>query len=222
MEYQEAKYIIDYFPRLMTLLERKALHYNMVSTKLGKVEDYDSIEIFEQRKHFFERKLGYDINSEEVAELLKDGYNNFILKTAKRIEENAADEYRINKCPNCNAITKTPYANLCLKCKLSWHSRVAGYFSFKSLGKRNGSTNMWLEGMRIKGSIDVGDCIDLTFFQLNIIAEIKEIKTEPKSINRVGEASMSLGINLNSKEEKLVTEYLTQSGREIMILKRKE
>ena len=64
-----------------------------------------------------------------------------------------------------------------------------------------------------------GDKIDLTNFQLNIIAEIKQIEFSLKSINGIRKDYPSFGIEVNIEQEKLIRKYLTKSAKTIMVLK---
>ena len=47
MSIEEAYYILNYFPRLMTDDERKARSHHMGIIKIGNPEEYDSLDKFE-------------------------------------------------------------------------------------------------------------------------------------------------------------------------------
>jgi len=218
MEYQEAKYIIDYFPRLMTELERKALRQYLLSIKLGNQNDYENRERFEKRKELFEKRLGYVENS-KLLEKFDDGYENFVLRTAQRINKDSPDEFCLNKCPKCGFITRTPYAKQCRKCSCNWHDKIQGEFVFEDSFRITKRPYLWIIGELSKGNVQVGNKIDLTHFQLNIIAEIKQIELALKSKNEIKKEYLSLGIEVNEEQENLVKKYLTKSAKTIMIIK---
>jgi len=109
----------------MTVLERKALDHHYYTMKLGNLEDYENPIFYKKKKEFFEKRNGLS-NDPAVLKLLENGYQNFVLKTAKRIERESPNEYKINRCSNCHFIARTPYANQCRKCKNNWHDEVNG------------------------------------------------------------------------------------------------
>lgn len=221
MEYQEAKYIIDNFPRLMTELERKALRQFSLSNKLGSPNKYEDKERFERRKEMFKEKFGYKENS-ELLKMFENGYESFAIKTAKRISEDSPKEFKLNKCPNCDFLTRTPYAKQCRKCSHNWHDEIGGEFQFDGTLKITGKPYLWIVGELLKGHVQKGDRIDLTNFQINLIAEIKQIEFCLKSVNGIKRDLPSLGIEVDKEEEELIKKYLTKSAKTIMILKEKE
>lgn len=89
MEYQEAKYIIDYFPRLLTEIEKDTIKYHQFGYTIGNPENDESI---------------------ESKNLIQNGYEQFVINIGKRIERDSPEEYNLNKCPNCEYLTRTPYA----------------------------------------------------------------------------------------------------------------
>lgn len=217
----EANYIINYFPRLMTEIERKAKRHFFFSMKLGKPEDYDDIGFFDKQKEFFEKRNGI-APDKKVLKLLENGYSEFVLETAQRIKNETPKEYRINRCPNCSFIAKTPYVKQCRKCGENWHSEIAGEFQFDTSFRITGRPFLWIVGELVKGHFQTGFRVDLTNFQLNIITEIKQIEFCLKSVNGIRKDYPSLGIEVNEKEQELIKKYLTKSAKTIMILKEKE
>ena len=81
---------------------------------------------------------------------------------------------------------------------------------------------LWIVGEIIKGHVKIGDRIDSTNFQLNIIAKIKQIQFALKSVNGIRKDYPSLGIEVNVEQEKLIRKYLTKSAKKIMILNEKQ
>lgn len=220
VDYQEAKYIIDYFPRLMSQEERRALNHFMLSNKLGTKDKYSSLKQFQSRKKFFKEKLGY----EENAELLKrfeHGYEHFAIQTAKRIKKDTPKDFRLNDCPKCGFLTRTPYAKQCRKCCHNWHDEIAAEFELDMVMCITGKPYLWIVGNLLKGEIQIGDRIDLTNFQINLIAEIKQIEFGLKSINGIKKELPSLGIEVNDSEKELIKKYLKKSAKSIMILNKK-
>ena len=205
----------------MTENERKANRHFFSSLKLEKPENYDDINSYIRRKEFFEERNAL-ATDKEVLKLLENGHENFVLKVAERIKQEAPNEYKINRCPNCSFIGRTPYAKQCRKCGENWHNQIAGEFQFETSFRITGRPFLWIVGELVKGHYQTGFRIDLTNFQLNIIAEIKQMEFCVKSINGVKKDYPSLGIEVNEKEEELVKKYLTKSAKTIMILKGKE
>ena len=205
----------------MTENERKANRHFFFSMKLGKHENYDDLNSYNKRKEFFEKRNGITTDK-EVLKLLDNGHEEFVLKAAERIKRETPKEYRINRCPNCSFIGRTPYAKQCRKCGENWHDEIAGEFQFDTSFRITGRPFLWIVGDLVKGHFQTGFRIDLTNFQLNIIVEIKQIEFCLKSVNGIKKDIPSLGIAVNEKEEKLIRKYLTKSAKTIMILKEKE
>ena len=221
VKYQEAKYIIDHFPRLMSEIERDTIKYHHFGYKIGKPENYKSTQLYNQKKELVFSKFGVKEN-DEVKNLIQNGYEQFVINIGNRIEKDAFEEYTLNRCPNCKFIARTPYAKQCRKCSHNWHEEIGGEFQFDTCFRITGRPYLWIVGELLKGHLETGYRIDLTNFQINIIAEIKQIEFCLKSVNGVKKDLPSLGIKVNEKEEELIKRYLTKSAKMIMILKPKE
>lgn len=204
----------------MTENERKANNHFFFSMKLGNPEDYDDLDSYNRRKEFFEKRNGITTDR-EVLKLLDNGYEEFVLKAAKRIKQDTPAGYRINRCPNCSFIARTPYAKQCRKCGENWHDEIAGDFQFETSFRITGKPFLWIGGELVNGQLQTGFRIDLTNFQLNIITEIKQIEIYSKSINGIKKEYTGIGIEANEIEEELIKKYLTKSAKKIMILKGK-
>lgn len=205
----------------MTELEIEALKQFSLSSKLGTLDKYETKEQFERRKEMFKNKFGYEEKS-QLLKMFEDGYEGFAIKTAKRIKEESSREYKLNNCPNCNFLTRTPYAKQCRKCSHNWHNEIGGEFQFDSCFRITGRPYLWIVGELIKGHFEMGYRVDLTNFQMNIIADIKQIEFCLKSVNGKKRDLPSLGIEVDAEQEKLIKKYLTKSAKTIMILKERE
>lgn len=218
MKFQEAQYIINYFPRLMNKTELKARWHDFYMLKLRTPDTYENPKSYYRRKKRFEAN-NLISNDPDVLKLLENGYEAFAIETAQRIQRDTPNQFKVNRCPNCNVIARTPYAKQCSICKHDWHNEIAAAFLFESAFRITGRPYLWIVGECSRGHIDIGCKIDLTFFQLNIVKEIKQIELCLKSINGEKKELPSLGIAVNDKEEKLIKEYLKPSAKAIMILK---
>ena len=218
MTQEEANYIITYFNRLMTETEHKAQRHARFSMKLEQPENSENLKQYERRKAIYEEK-SWLFKDVEVLKLLEDGYDDFEIKTAKRIQREHPNEYVINRCPKCKAVTRTPYAKYCVKCGHSWHYKIAGEFKLLSSFKITNRPYFWLVGELTKGEIQKGYRLDFTRFQLNLIAEIKQIEFALKTTGDIAKEYPALGIELDEQQEILVKKYVNKSHCNIMILK---
>jgi len=60
-------------------------------------------------------------DAENIKEMIKDGFEVFKYKVAARIFEEHKDELKLNLCPKCGKITRTPWAKQCRFCFYNWH-----------------------------------------------------------------------------------------------------
>jgi hypothetical protein len=116
MELDKAKYVIRYFPRLMTGNETAAVRHAMYCNKLNQTPA-EKKERF--RKMFLSR--GLISESPEVLAMLDDGYETLITRIADRILNEEGDKITFNNCPECGRLTRTPYAKQCRFCGNDWH-----------------------------------------------------------------------------------------------------
>lgn len=122
MDLETAAYIIHFFPRLLTYSERRVLHYHELNQLGSKLQS---------RKLFPTPPPGEEPGP-HVLELFKDGYDAFILNTAKRIVAKDPNKVFINTCPQCGKLARTPQAKQCRDCAASWRDQVAGEVQFRS------------------------------------------------------------------------------------------
>jgi len=104
-----ARYLVEYFPELMTEQERQALF----SWKLEYKANAASSELM---KNKIRESIPKDA---KVKELLKDGIAVFGNNVKNRILSENPDVF-INRCPQCNSIARTPRAKQCPKCFIRW------------------------------------------------------------------------------------------------------
>jgi len=60
-------------------------------------------------------------NSEMVKQMLADGFDAFKNRVVNRIYAEHKHELRLNLCPSCGKIARTPLAKQCRFCFYSWH-----------------------------------------------------------------------------------------------------
>jgi hypothetical protein len=95
--------------------------YKTADEKLaGKSVLYDTSNISEtMRKMMIQR--GWFSDEVYIKEMLKDGYENFKTRVAKRIFFEHKNELELNLCPECLKIARTPLAKQCRFCRHDWH-----------------------------------------------------------------------------------------------------
>jgi len=59
----------------------------------------------------------------QMVEAYKDGRDVFRRRVRDRVLREHSQTVKINRCPNCNCILKTPQARQCLWCGADWHAR---------------------------------------------------------------------------------------------------
>ena len=115
MEPELADYIFNYCYEFYNEKERKAIDHHFGLVK--KVDRYSD----DLPEPFLKIKNKLLTDDFEALELLKDGYSNFILKTAERIYHDHKAELNLNLCPQCHKIARTPQAKQCRFCGHDWH-----------------------------------------------------------------------------------------------------
>lgn len=114
MDTELMDYIFNYCYEFYSDNERKAKDHYVWTFKFEKYKDTPSPLIKEA-----EKKLKSIDPS--VLELLKDGYQMFMINTAKRIYKDNKDNLKLNLCPQCKKIARTPHAKQCRFCGYDWH-----------------------------------------------------------------------------------------------------
>lgn len=182
MDQHRANYIVKYFPRLMSINERAAWWHQFAMSKIEQSPSGLSgseLESWRRGKVEFYREQGLLSNDPEVTELLRDGYDNFILRTAQRIEDEEGGEIFFNTCPNCGELARTPNSKQCRHCGHQWHETVAATFRHRATHIHNLKPGFLIfEGEVEKGHLESGQKVDLTYYGINLKAEIDEVKVE--------------------------------------------
>ena len=72
---------------------------------------------------FFQER-GFVSDDKEVLELIKGGFEAFKTRVATRIYKDHKENLKLNLCPNCGKIARTPKAKQCQFCFANWHENV--------------------------------------------------------------------------------------------------
>ena len=56
-----------------------------------------------------------------ISELTNDGFESYKIRISERIFNEHKDELKLNLCPMCNKIARTPWAKQCRFCRHDWH-----------------------------------------------------------------------------------------------------
>jgi hypothetical protein len=108
-------YIWDYCGSYMTKDELAATIHNRAAERI----EFGNKIRFHKYQHQ-ENDLSKD---ENVLKLLANGYGNFQVTVATRIWNEHKDELKLNLCPKCNKIARTPDAKQCRFCFHSWREK---------------------------------------------------------------------------------------------------
>ena len=165
MNLETAKYIIDYFPNLMTNEEWNALRYLKLKSKTQGNPKMEKI---------LKRKGDLSI-SENGMELIKKGSENFRLNVAKRILEERGADLFLNKCPKCEFLARTPQSRQYRNCGNNWHNIKVADFKLNSSFQLTGR-QFYLLGEIRNGNIEIGNFIDLTMLGMNCKPKIESIE----------------------------------------------
>lgn len=202
MDNETAKYIINYFSKLLTDAERMAIKH---TTSTYKLECSTSDNSNLTRVY---REKGWLTSDQSVLDLLKDGYEKFELNVANRILSRNSEKVFLNNCPKCNRLARTPYAKQCRHCGHSWHDLTVAQFKLNSSFQLTGR-QFFLLGEITKGEIKQGQFIDLTILGLNKKPKIEAIEFALKRQDGKVREDIGLGTNELTEEDKL---YLKSIG----------
>ena len=112
------RYVLDHYPHLMTESEAEivaALRLNLKA--LQNPNRYASSKLADARGL---------AEKPHVQAALDAGYNESRLKICTRLLADHADQIVLNRCPNCDALCRTPTSQMCAGCGHSWHSQESG------------------------------------------------------------------------------------------------
>lgn len=197
---ETARYIIIRFPNLLTEKEKIAIRHHRSLFKLSDNPDPIRTRMYKERRWLTDNPT--------ILELLKDGYDNFELKTAKRIMEESGNKVFLNNCPKCGRLTRTPQARQCRHCGHNWHNMTIASFKLNASFQLTGR-QFFLTGEIVKGEVKIGNYVDLTMVGLNCKPKIEAIEFALKRQNGEATEDIALGINELSEKEK---EYLKKLG----------
>lgn len=180
MDSQKASYIVKYFPRLMSIAERTAWWHNFAMNKIEQVpaglEGKDAEE-WQRSKIDFYRQQGLVSGDPSVIQMLEDGFDAFVQRTAERIHSEIPEEVFLNECPNCKSLARTPQSKQCRHCGHSWREEIGATFRHKLTRSHNLKPGyLVFEGEVESGSVEEGMKVDLTYYGINRKPEIEEVK----------------------------------------------
>jgi hypothetical protein len=115
-----ADYVLRYYPRLMTAHERAVYRHLTALYKFrsggppapGTAAETDGISGPVARWQLSD--------DPSVITDAQAGWDEARTRIAERILRDHPDEVYLNRCPQCNALTATPRARLCLTCGHTW------------------------------------------------------------------------------------------------------
>jgi hypothetical protein len=115
-----AHYIIRFHRHLMRDSERRAQSHLFGTLKATLGRSDASAQEEARKSRAFSQWLSDD---PDVLRLVRDGYEAFEARTAKRILEECGDKVVFNCCPKCTGLARTPTAKQCRLCGHDWHDR---------------------------------------------------------------------------------------------------
>jgi len=189
-------YILNYYSCFMTLKEAAAMKHYMTSSKFPNTVSADG-----DTKNLLLEK-GWLSNDKEVAELLKDGYQQFRENTAERILKDHAVKIYFNHCPNCGKLARTPQAKQCRYCEYSWHKQVVATFQIASAHQLTARELFFVLGDILTGSIKIGMKADLTVLGLTVKPTIRAIELARNNDDGIVWEDVGLGFYDISEEYK--------------------
>ena len=72
---------------------------------------------------FIKEKMG-SIDDPNIAPMLADGEDAFLIRVRNRILTECSDKVFVNRCSQCERIVRTPLAQQCLWCGHDWHTQT--------------------------------------------------------------------------------------------------
>jgi hypothetical protein len=119
IDYDEEKvlcrYVLRWRPELMTDLERRAEHAAMNRSKAACAVRLGA---HQQAKILLTAGC---VGDAEINAALAEGHDAFRLRVVRRIQSDPSTAARINRCPRCRRVVRTPTAKQCLWCNHDWH-----------------------------------------------------------------------------------------------------
>jgi hypothetical protein len=161
---------------------------------------------------------GWISEQPEIQEFLKNGYDEFELKTAIRIITESPGKVFFNNCPKCNRLARTPYARQCRHCGHTWHELTVAQFKLQSAFQLTGRP-FFLLGQITKGEIMQGQFIDLTMLGLNKRPKIEAFEFALKRQEGKVWEDIGLGTNNLTEQDKEFLKRLGSFGTPFDIIK---
>lgn len=171
MDQHKASYIVKYFPRLMEMDERAAWWHHFAMSKIEQTPtgmEGAEVQEWQRSKIEFYKEQGMISSDAAVLAKLENGYDAFILATANRVLADSKEDLFLNNCPNCGELARTPQSKQCRHCGTNWHDQVAATFKHRLTRAHSAKPDaVVFEGDLIKGELETGMKVDLTYFGLN-------------------------------------------------------
>ncbi|UKN02699.1 transposase [Paracrocinitomix mangrovi] len=176
-----AHYIFMHYSRYFTKPEGRAYNHWIANEKVNAFENQEV-----RRKMYISK--GIISEDPEVLELLREGFDQFKLNTAKRILNEHSKNVFLNYCPKCGGLARTPKARQCRHCGHKWHDQVVGQIithEFLSTSEKG----LILDCQIFKGEVEIGDWIEFYEFDLNekgLVEHVGVVNLEPSKdgVNR--------------------------------------
>jgi hypothetical protein len=212
MEKATASYIVRFFPRVLSELEKKALRHFMHTSKLdGKIDE----QILDHRRDVY-YKRGLLSRDPEVLGLLDKGYDAFELQAAERILEQHPEAVFFNTCPKCDKLARTPQAKQCRFCKHEWHDAIVGTFQILH-GVQIKDRRFYILGELITGKVGVGKKIDLTILGIGKKPTIEAVDFARCTEDSAVWEDIGLGISSLDDDEKEYIKYQAPFATPLLI-----
>ena len=117
MDQETSNYIVTYFSNLLTTEEKLAIKHISSTIKL----DLNNQPNRNDNLVKVYKKEGWLTSEKAVLDLLDEGYGRFEFRVAERILKEHSEKVRLNFCPNCRRLARTPLAKQCRFCGHDWH-----------------------------------------------------------------------------------------------------
>ncbi|MBT30568.1 MAG: hypothetical protein CMO01_12990 [Thalassobius sp.] len=107
------EYISSYCTNHYNELEKAAINHHIAQVKFLPYKNK-----VKKMADAYERNTS---TNPKVLELLKNGIEEFYKRASERVFKENFEELKLNRCPKCNGIARTPKAKQCRYCKYDWH-----------------------------------------------------------------------------------------------------
>lgn len=166
------------------------------------------------------RKKGWLTDDQDALKLIKNGSESFRLNVANRIIKERSSDLYLNKCPNCEKLTRTPQGRQCRFCGHNWHDIKVADFKLNSSFQLTGRY-FFILGEITNGSVEIGNYIDLTMVGLNCKPKIESIEYALKKVDGKAVEDIALGTNELTENQKEKLKKIGSFGTPFDIVKEK-